>query len=68
MEDLIWMKLFFVVEEGIEGEYFTKALNYSIFTDGDALQYLKIIIKDSVKCHFNSKDLPEIIRMRFVRD
>lgn len=61
-------EIIFVVEEDIEGGYTARALNFSIFTDGDTLQELKNNISDAVRCHFTDSDLPKIVRMHFVRD
>ncbi len=61
-------EIIFVIEEDIEGGYTARALNFSIFTDGDTLQELKNNISDAVRCHFADSDLPKIVRMHFVRD
>lgn len=42
----------FIVEESHEGGYTARALNHSIFTQGDTETELKEMIKDAVACHF----------------
>ena len=61
-------EIFFLIEEDIEGGYTAKAIGESIVTQSDSLNDLKEMIKDAVKCHFDIKQLPKIIRLHFVRD
>jgi len=57
-------EIIFLVEDALEGGYSARALNYSIFTDGDTMQEVKDNIQDAVKCHFEiTKE--EIIRILF---
>ncbi len=50
MEEII-----FLVEEDVETGYTAKALGYSIFTEGEAIQELSVNIKEAIKCHFENK-------------
>lgn len=61
-------EIIFIIEESAEGGYEAKALGYSIFTEGENLEELKKAIKDAVKCHFEEKEMPQIIRMHMVKD
>jgi len=61
-------ELFFIVEESSDGGYTARALGESIFTEGETIEEIKKAIKDAVKCHFEPKDLPKIIRIHFVKD
>ena len=61
-------EIIFIVEESAEGGYEARALGQSIFTEGDNLDELREAIRDAVKCHFEEKDLPQIIRLHMVRD
>ncbi|MEA3422083.1 MAG: 2-oxoisovalerate dehydrogenase [Acidobacteriota bacterium] len=61
-------ELFFIVEESSDGGYTARALGESIFTEGETIKEIKEAIKDAVKCHFESEDLPKIIRIHFVKD
>jgi len=61
-------EIIFLVEESLEGGYEAKALGESIFTEANQLNDLKESIKDAVKCHFDEKEMPRIIRLHFVKD
>ncbi|MEO8514429.1 MAG: 2-oxoisovalerate dehydrogenase [Ignavibacteria bacterium] len=61
-------EVIFVVEESNEGGFEAKALGHSIFTEAEDLESLKVNIKDAVKCHFEDKETPSIIRLHFVRE
>jgi len=61
-------EIIFLVEESAEGGYEAKALGYSIFTEADTLDELKEAVRDAVKCHFESKDMPNLIRLHMVKD
>jgi hypothetical protein len=61
-------EIIFVIEEAPEFGYTARSLNHSIFTDGNSIEELKVNIEDAVKCHFETVDLPKIVRMHFVRD
>ncbi|MBI4845863.1 MAG: 2-oxoisovalerate dehydrogenase [Candidatus Omnitrophica bacterium] len=61
-------EIIFVIESSDEGGFIAKALGHSIFTDGEDLEELKRNIKDAVKCHFNKKDMPHVIRLHMVKD
>lgn len=61
-------EIIFVVEESPEGGYEAKALGYSIYTEGESLEEIKELIKDAVRCHFDEKKMPRLIRMHIVKD
>jgi predicted RNase H-like HicB family nuclease len=61
-------ELIFLIESGDDGGFNARALGYSIFTQGETLGELKENIKDAVKCHFDEKDMPHIIRLHTVKD
>ena len=61
-------EIIFVVEDSDEGGYTAKALGYSIHTEGENLEELKENIRDAVKCHFDEKDRPRIVRLHMVKD
>ena len=60
-------EIIFLVEESVEGGYTAKALGYSIYTE-ESLGALKDAIRDAVKCHFDEKEMPHIIRIHMVKD
>ncbi len=59
-------EIIFYIEEEPEGGFTAKAVNYSIFTQGDDVESLRINIADAVKCHFDEDKLPKIARLHFV--
>jgi len=61
-------EIIFYIEESIEGGFEARALGYSIFTEGDTVEELKTNIKDAIKCHFEEKNIPQIIKLHFVRE
>jgi hypothetical protein len=63
MEEII-----FIVNDAPEGGFTARALGHSIFTEADTLEQLHDEIKDAVRCHFDGKQTPKIIRRHFVRE
>jgi hypothetical protein len=46
-------EIVFLVEEAPEGSFTAKSLGYSIYTEADNWEELKIAINDAVSCHFD---------------
>ncbi|HZJ84544.1 MAG TPA: 2-oxoisovalerate dehydrogenase [Syntrophomonadaceae bacterium] len=61
-------EIIFLVEEAPEGGYVAKALGHSIFTEGDSMDEIKTEIKDAIRCHFSEDELPQILRLHFVKE
>jgi len=62
-------EIIFLIEEDPEGGYTAKALEHSIFTEGETLEEIKKNIKDALKVHFdNEKDIPRVVRLHIVRE
>ena len=61
-------ELIFLIEIADEGGYVARALGQSIFTQGETMDELKRNIAEAVRCHFDEKDLPHIIRLHTVSD
>ncbi len=61
-------ELIFIVEEAPEGGYTAKALGESTFTEADSIVELKDMIKDAVLCHFETNDIPKIVRLHIVKE
>lgn len=61
-------EIIFTVEESLEGGYEAKALGYSIYTQAETLDELKVMLRDAVRCHFDESDRPRVIRLHLVRD
>src|SRR3970040_2371635 len=51
-------EIIFAVAESPEGGYEARALGYSIYTEADTLTQLKTMIRDAVRCHFESENKP----------
>jgi len=45
-----------------------RALGFSIFTQSDSLEELKIMVRDAVGCHFDADSKPNVIRLHMVKD
>jgi hypothetical protein len=45
-------EIIFSVQESPEGGYEARALGYSIFTQADTMDELKLNVRDAVRCHF----------------
>ena len=61
-------EIIFVVENSVEGGYTAKSLGCSIYTEAETLDELKENVKDAVKCHFDEKEIPRIVRLHIVKD
>jgi predicted RNase H-like HicB family nuclease len=61
-------EIIFLVEEAPEGGYQARALGYAIFTGADTFEELKRMAQDAVQCHFESEEMPHIIRLHIVKD
>ena len=58
----------FLVEPDPEGGYTAQALGYSIFTEADTWDELKIAIQDAIRCHFDEDERPAMVRLHVVQD
>ena len=61
-------EIIFLVEEQAEGGFSARALDYSIFTQAESLEELKVMAQDAVRCHFNEREGPSVIRLHIVKD
>jgi len=61
-------EIIFVVSEAAEGGFEASALSCSIHIQADTPQELREMVRDAVRCHFDERDRPRIIRLHFVRD
>ena len=60
-------EIIFTVTESLDGGYEAKALGHSIYTQCDDYNELPAILRDAVKCHFNTDEWPSLIRIRLIR-
>ena len=61
-------ELIFLVQDSPDGGYEARALSESIFAEGETMEEIKASIRDAVRCHFDEKDRPKIVRLHYVRD
>lgn len=54
-------EIIFLIEESIEGGYEARAIGHSIFTEGETYDEVKENIKDALRCHFDTNEIPKII-------
>ena len=63
--------IFEVHEDEMDGGYTAAALGHDIFTEGEALEELRVNVRAAVQCHFGDGvpgPVPQVIRLHFVRD
>lgn len=62
-------EIIFLIEDDPENGFTARALGFSIFTEADSIDELKKNIIDALNCHFEKReDIPEIIRLHYVRE
>ena len=61
-------EIIFIVEESPEGGWTAKALGFSIFTEADSIEELKLNIKEAIGCHFENEEIPKILRLHYIKD
>ena len=61
-------EIIFEVTEAPEGGFDARALEHSIFTQGNDWNDLKEMARDAVLCHFDEDDAPRVIRLHLVRE
>ena len=60
---------FQVQEDLVDGGWVASALGESIVTQADSLEELKSMIRDALRCHYDTEsEIPPVIRLHFVRD
>jgi len=61
-------EIIFLVEEAPEGGYTARALGHSICTEADSFAKLKKRVQEATRCHFETKEMPRVIRLHMVKD
>jgi len=61
-------EIIFAVEDSLEGGYEAKAIGHSIYTEADSFDELKINIREAVAAHFETDDMPKLIRIHYVKE
>ncbi len=62
------VEIIFSVQESPEGGYEARALGYSIHTQAETMNELRAMVRDAVRCHFDSDSTPAVIRLHIVKD
>ena len=62
-------EIIFIVKEEEDGGYSARAVGHSIFTQGDTRDELEEMVRDAVRCHFDTdQDAPKLIHLHSVHD
>ena len=57
-----------LVEDAPEGGFTAHALGYSIYTEADTWDDLKLAIQDALTCHFDEGQKPRVVRLHYLRE
>ncbi len=60
-------EIVFLIEEAPEGGFTARSLGYSIYTEADTWNDLKLAIQDALACHFEEGQKPHIVRLHYLR-
>ena len=61
-------EIIFAVEESPDGGFEARALGHPIFTQADTFEELRAMVQDAVRCHFDERERPRLIRLHVVKD
>lgn len=61
-------EIIFLIEESLDGGFEAKAVGYPIFTEGETEDEVRKNILEAVRCHFDDKEMPAYINIRFLRE
>ena len=61
-------EIIFSLQESPEGGYEARTLGYSLFTQADTMEELRLNVRESVRCHFDEGQAPSVIRLHMVKD
>jgi len=61
-------EIIFSVHDSPEGGYEARDLGHAIFTQAETMDELKTMVRDAVRCHFDDKTAPSVIRLHIVKD
>lgn len=60
--------IFEVCEDETEGGFVARALGHSIVTQADTWEELRTNVREAVRCHFEERQAPRVIRLHRVFD
>ena len=61
-------EIIFLIEESLDGGFEAKAVGFPIFTEGESEDEVRQNILEAVRCHFDEKEMPAFINIRFLRE
>lgn len=61
-------EVIFIVEDALEGGFVARALGQSIVTEANTIEELRENVKEAVECHFDSAEMPKMIRLHMVKE
>jgi predicted RNase H-like HicB family nuclease len=62
-------EIIFIVTEDEAGGFNARAVNHSIFTQGETREELERMVRDAVRCHFEpEEEAPKFIHLHYVHD
>lgn len=61
-------EIIFEIAESAEGGFTARALGHSIFSEAETMDELREMLRDAVRCHFDEKERPHVIRLHMVKD
>lgn len=61
-------EIVFSVQEEPEGGFVAEALGHAIVTQADTLEELRRMVRDAVRCHFDEKEMPRVIRLHLLKE
>ena len=61
-------EIVFLVEDAPESGFTAKALGYSIYTEADNREELKLAIQDALECHFEEGAKPKVVWLHYLRE
>ena len=56
-------EIIFSVQESPEGGFEARALGHPIFTQAESMDELRTVVRDAVRCHFDTESVPRVIRL-----
>jgi len=60
--------VFQITEDDTDGGLIARALGYSIVTEADTWEQLRVNVREAVRCHFEEGRVPAVIRLHRVMD
>jgi len=61
-------EILFIAEDAPEGGLTARSADETIFTEAEDMDGLRAAVRDAVRCHFEEEDVPQLIRLHYVRD